>query len=579
MRAGVIMYQTSQTKGQELVAQRMVKEFRRQGHEAYLITSIYHDQEAVVSDGEVETRGGYLHSFDELLGIPVVRVRSHKENWPPRRITFVDFMSNLTRIVDDLKLDVLITHSTLWNGPEESAKFVEWRRNQSKVGAPLRPLVFCHMSHFQEPTDERYDLAERTFREAWNSTSLPVIMRMADFVLVTTPYEKDLMKKMGVDESKFVLFPGGIDSTVLELARPDFRGKHGLPDGAKLVSFLGTVEERKNVRTLLEVAKRLETRDDVHFVVAGRLEGEYGEETRVASVGIRNLTITGPVPEEDYPSLIRESYLNINMSRSEALGLAQLEFMYNGIPVVTSGVGGQSWIVRGGKSGVVLRGPEDIEGAALAISDLADNPKKRNKLGENSRKTASRYTMPELIHDLTKTISQQLVGREVGSEEIEPGEKLLEAWVKKGSKVAITTRRLIVDSAKGGNPAIIPLAEINLVRKRLKIPWRALAVGVLATVVLFVLAALDPPGAWSPEPWLPSWAASLPVGEVPALAFSLASVPAGIALLVVLFGSRRGFSVLYGHEKEVFVPAEFAKALRIADELTPQSLFTREEPR
>jgi D-inositol-3-phosphate glycosyltransferase len=39
------MYQTRLTKGQELVAQRMVKEFRRQGNDAYLITSIFHDWE------------------------------------------------------------------------------------------------------------------------------------------------------------------------------------------------------------------------------------------------------------------------------------------------------------------------------------------------------------------------------------------------------------------------------------------------------------------------------------------------------------------------------------------------------
>jgi hypothetical protein len=43
------MYQTSKSKGQELVAQRMVREFIKMGHEAYLITSIYHDGIEVIS--------------------------------------------------------------------------------------------------------------------------------------------------------------------------------------------------------------------------------------------------------------------------------------------------------------------------------------------------------------------------------------------------------------------------------------------------------------------------------------------------------------------------------------------------
>src|SRR5580698_1263375 len=127
-RIGVIMYQTSRTKGQELVAQRMVEEFRRQGDDAFLITSIYQDWEEVVGNEQVRERGGYVSLFDEELGIPVIRVQSALTSWPPRRISFVDFIATLSKIVDDLKLNVLVTHSTLWNGPEETAKFVEWRR-------------------------------------------------------------------------------------------------------------------------------------------------------------------------------------------------------------------------------------------------------------------------------------------------------------------------------------------------------------------------------------------------------------------------------------------------------------------
>src|SRR5947209_1590293 len=114
LRIGVVMYQTSLTKGQELVAQRMVREFRRQGHDAFLITSIYQDNEPAVSADEVKRRGGYVHIFDRDLGIPVIRVNSDNTTWPPRRISFVDFVGILTSIVDDLKLNVIITHSTLW---------------------------------------------------------------------------------------------------------------------------------------------------------------------------------------------------------------------------------------------------------------------------------------------------------------------------------------------------------------------------------------------------------------------------------------------------------------------------------
>ena len=114
------MYQTSLSKGQELVAQRMVREFRLQGYDAFLITSPYHDGEAVVSEEEIAKHGGYTSVFDERLGIPLIRVGSVSISWPPRRIALSDFVPTLGQIVDAQKLNVLIVHSTLWNEPRTS---------------------------------------------------------------------------------------------------------------------------------------------------------------------------------------------------------------------------------------------------------------------------------------------------------------------------------------------------------------------------------------------------------------------------------------------------------------------------
>ncbi|HEV2226436.1 MAG TPA: glycosyltransferase family 4 protein, partial [Nitrososphaerales archaeon] len=483
MRVGVIMYQTSQTKGQELVAQRMVKELRRQGQEAYLITSIYHDHEPVISREEVLRRGGYVHTFDATLGLPVVRVNSEEVEWPPRRIAFVGFLSVLTAVIDYLKLDVLVTHSTLWNGPEDTARFVEWKRNQAKGGAPVGKVVFCHMSHFQEPSEERYDLDERTYRQTWNGSTLPMIMKLADFILVATPYEKEAMKKMGVEESKLVLFPGGIDLPSLEVRDVEFRMKRGIPAQPKLVTFLGTVEERKNAKAVLKIAQALNERKDIHFVIAGKLEGEYGKEIQAASAALPNVTVTGPVSDEDYPSLIWETYLNINMSRSEALGLAQLEFMYSGVPVVTSGVGGQSWVVKDGTSGVVLSGPDDVSGAARAVRTLVDKPKRWNKLASRSKDAASQFTMGRLVRSFIQIVSKELIVEGVDDRvNLEPGEKLIEAWARKGYNVVVTTRTLKIESEKKRQRVVIPLAEIVRLDKRREFSRKAPVLGALGSL-------------------------------------------------------------------------------------------------
>lgn len=409
MNFGVIMYQTSTSKGQEVVAQRMTKELASQGHRAVLITSRFHDFRPVISADEVRRNGGYVRYEDDSLGFEVFRVESRKVDWPPRRIEFSNFVSALDRIVGELDLQVLITHSTLWNGPDLTAQFVSWKRRMfgEKGG---RRLIFCHMSHFQPPATERYSLQEREWRRAWNDYVLKRIMGEADLLLVTTPMAERHMVELGARREQCLLFPGGIE--VPRRLSPEevkeFRQKHGFLPKEKLVTFLGTVEKRKNVGAIVKVARLLRRRRGIRFVVAGRMEGEYARKIMGSTQGVPNLSTLGEIGDEEKVALIRASYLNLTMSKLEALGLAQLEFMSARVPVVTSGVGGQAWIVKNNHTGIVLRGPGDMKGAVDAITRLVEDPEYRTRLGRNAKKFASRFTTKALVKRLLLRIQEKL---------------------------------------------------------------------------------------------------------------------------------------------------------------------------
>jgi len=574
------MYQTSLTKGQELVAQRMVKEFRRLGHDAFLITSIYQDSEPVVNPDDVKMRGGYVHVFDRDLGIPVIRVSSESTTWPPRRISFVDFVGVLTKIVDDLQLNVLVTHSTLWNGPEEVVKFVAWRKQMTKGGAPRSPLVFCHMSHFQEASDERYAIAERSYRETWNSIILPRVLTEADLVLVTTPYEAESMKRLGATEKKLFLFPGGIDDEdIITLGSVGaFRAKYKLPSDAKMVSFLGSVEERKNALGLLEVAKLLSKRTDIRLIIAGRAEGEYGDSVKEAASKLANVSVLGPITDVEKAALIRTSLANITMTRAEALGISQLEFMSAGVPVITSGVGGQSWIVSDGSNGIVLKGPDDASGAAAAIIRLADRPKLRSKLGKAASRTASAYSLTTLVDRLSKRL--QLEVRNSSDDMRAPitmpnDERIIEAWVHEGQKVAATSRRLIVRSVGSGKEATsVPYDEISIIVRHAEAPWAVLGIGAVGTMLLIaerimglgLLKSLSPELSSALSPFGLS-------GMTGTVIILLPFLPIVVAAAAFLHAIKRGYLVHYGSSRKLFLPSDFLKALRLADKLTPRQLF------
>jgi glycosyltransferase involved in cell wall biosynthesis len=400
-----VMYQTSNSKGQELVAQRMVKWARRLGHDAWLITSIYHDGEPVVPLTEVlKSIDGYIMFEDDpKVGLPVIRVDSSKTFWPPRRITFRDFITILKNIDDKVGIDFIVTHSTLWNGPEEVSRWIMWKKLMRSLGESVNTTVYGHMSHYQPPDPTRYEPIERAYRMAWNSTTFPMIFRVADLVICVTNVEAEDMITHGARPDQIHLFPGGLDddlATLIDNAKPDeFLEKYRISRDKLVISYLGTVEERKNPLAVVRIAKRLKNLKDVVFVIAGKPGDQWDDVVREAK-DLKNVVITGELSEEYKASLIKASYLNIIMSKMEALGLTQIEFMYGGVPVISSGTYGQKWLITNNVDGVIVRGPDDVEGAARAIEELVKNPSKRDLMSTNAREKAKKFLMSKLMEEL-----------------------------------------------------------------------------------------------------------------------------------------------------------------------------------
>lgn len=405
MKLFSVMYQTSNSKGQELVAQRMVKWGRRLGLDAWLVTSIYHDGEPVIPANEVmKSIEGYVKfDRDPKVGLPVIRVDSNKTFWPPRRIMFRDFITVLKNLDETLGIDILITHSTLWNGPEETAKWVMWKRLMKSLGETVTPTVYAHMSHYQPPDPSRYDPIERAFRMAWNTTTFQSIFKAADLILCVTNVEAEEMVVHGARPEQIHIFPGGLDddtASLIDSSKPDeFRSKYEVRSDKLIISYLGTIEERKNPLAVVRVARKLRDLKDVIFVIAGR-PGDQWDHVIKESKDLENVIVTGELNEETKASLIKASYLNIILSKMEALGLTQIEFMYGGVPVITSATYGQKWLISNGIEGIHVQGPDDIEGAAKAIECLVRDNDRRDFMAEKAREKAKNYLMSKLLEGL-----------------------------------------------------------------------------------------------------------------------------------------------------------------------------------
>jgi D-inositol-3-phosphate glycosyltransferase len=581
-RIGVLMYQTSVSKGQELVAQRMVADFNALGQKAFLITSVFHDGNEVIQSESLREQKGYVFTDDPELGIPIIRVESHTVKWPRRRIGFTDFVQVLERIVEDFDLNVLITHSTLWNGPEDVAKFVFWRRYMRNLGGYKDPLVFCHMSHFQEPTAKRYSVMERTFRMAWNRISLSQILKTANLILVVTPLEKEAKVKMGAYPKKCLLFPSGVDDELfLRYATADpnqFLKQHKIPDDVKLVSYLGTLEDRKNPLGILEVAKLLHNRHDIHFAIAGRGEPEYAAKVKEEAELLSNVTYLGEVDDKDKILLINSSHVNILLSQLEALGLTQIEFMYQGVPIVTSGVGGQSWLVQNGKQGIHTAGPEDYEGAANAITKLVDDSDLWSQLSEKAKEKGRELTCSRAIRRLDEAIDNELLKEngllqlpvEIRGTLLEP-ENVAKAW-KRGSWSAVATEeRLFVKHGRFSRKVTeMPYRNIQNIEHARRYSLGILAAGFLPALI-YLLAPL-----WqitlSGEFLLAIAGISSLVNLVPLALPAILFAPMLVGLSGFVIQSRTGFNLCGTGTKPVYLPFGFKEVITFVRQIQDQKL-------
>ncbi|MBI2980401.1 MAG: glycosyltransferase family 4 protein [Chloroflexi bacterium] len=573
------MYQTSTSKGQELVAQRMVREFRKLGQKAYLITSLFHDGREVVPAESLKKGPGYLYTGDSVLKIPLIRVDSYIAKWPPRRIIFRDFIHTLERIVDKFELNVLITHSTLWNGPEEAAKFITWRRDMRSVGGYQDPIVFCHMSHLQEASPQRYSLSELTFRTAWNKFSLTKIMETANLILVVTPFEKNSKVKMGAKPEKVFLFPGGVDDEVfLHFAAEDtadFLKRHNINAGTRIVSYLGTIEERKNPMAVLKIAEKLKERQGLHFILAGRGDSTYAEEFVELANSLPNVTYLGEIDEKEKIQLIKASYLNIIMSHLEALGIAQLEFMYCGVPVITSATGGQSWVVQNDVEGSHVKGPDDIDGACNAIVKLLEDDNKYRQMSSNAKAKASKLTISRLVEELDTAIEIEMmkesgmagIPAEVQATLVTP-EHALKTWTAGASGIVATNKRIFIRQGIISRTVTeLRYADIKSIEHARRYPWRTLLSGVMISAFFLIAPSLRPFFSRAFVAQIESWVNSIAL-STPAWLTSemitqllLPLLPVLIGIVLFLLGARLGFNLYGPGIKPLYLPRRFKEAI------------------
>lgn len=136
----------------------------------------------------------------------------------------------------------------------------------------------------------------------------------------------------GVDHSRFA------PPTAASIA--DFSRRHGL-EGRKWIAFLGTIEPRKNVPSLIRAVDALDRSgrldDDVVLLVAGARGWDSDVDAAISELmSPERVRLVGVVNDDDLASLLGGALCVVYPSEGEGFGLPVLEAMATGAPVLTT---------------------------------------------------------------------------------------------------------------------------------------------------------------------------------------------------------------------------------------------------
>ena len=209
---------------------------------------------------------------------------------------------------------------------------------------------------------------------------MPLFVRRADAIIAVSQCTRDdLIRYYAAPSEKITVVYEGVDARFQTVTDPDalaqVRVRYGLPE--RFILYVGTIEPRKNLNTLLEAFARLKVRSttcDLGLVIVGRKGWLYeGFFRRLHELGLKGEVIfPGFVPDEDLPAIYSAAALFVFPSLYEGFGLPPLEAMACGTPVIASNASSLPEVV--GEAGILID-LHDVGGLIEAMERvLMDEP-------------------------------------------------------------------------------------------------------------------------------------------------------------------------------------------------------------
>lgn len=232
-----------------------------------------------------------------------------------------------------------------------------------------------------------------------------MILDRVDAIHLTGEYEREMFHKLigHQYDNKIFIVPNGIYLNIPLVDDSLFRGKFNIEIDKKIVLFLGRIHKVKGLDILIPAFGKLcKETDNLLLVIAG--PDEKGYKAKVEKMIMENnvennILFTGHIDGELKWSAYKSAEVFVLPSYTENFGMAALEAMISGTPVVMSKEVGLGWDIKEENIAIVV--DTDVDSLLNGIKRvLTENI--RDTLIKNAYKFVKNYDIDVITDKMVK---------------------------------------------------------------------------------------------------------------------------------------------------------------------------------
>jgi glycosyltransferase involved in cell wall biosynthesis len=228
-------------------------------------------------------------------------------------------------------------------------------------------------------------------------TLIPMSLRHADRIIGVSKFTQDeIIKYYGIRSEKVTWIHNAVSQDFLaqdttDEKRAAVEEKYHLPE--KYILYLGTLQPRKNLITLLEAYNFSKNKiDNVKLVIAGGKAHNFDKniDLYIKKYNLENdVAMPGFIDEEDKAAVMAAAEIFVSPSFYEGFGIPILEAMSVGTPIIASNI--TPHLEISGDAALFFN-PKNPEKLAEKITNLLKNENLSNKLVNKGKNQAQEFS-------------------------------------------------------------------------------------------------------------------------------------------------------------------------------------------